>query len=363
MANAEPLELKEEAPRRARDVLARRLADIVGLPSSRLTPRERWIVADLLYDILRASDVSVRQRCARRLAGLLEAPSRLLRVLACDQFEIARPILEESRALTDFDLLEIVQAGSLQHRMAIARRENISEIISAALVAAGEPPVVECVLKNQTTALAAPTIDRLVGAAQDEMRYSALLIRRAELRPAQAFRLFWDCEHRERLQILDRFAVDRTILIDSTEDIFPMVSAEGWDDPLVTRVLRYIDRRQRNRDAAELSPYGSLEGAVDAFCVEGGQAEIIAEIATLAAIHKRLFLRMMDDMAGESLAILCKATGLKWSNFQGLWTGLGRAVQDDAVELARKVYDSLSVEKAQTVLRYWNLSIEDADKR
>ena len=142
-----------------------------------------------------------------------------------------------------------------------------------------------------------------------------------------------------------------------------MVSAEGWDDPLVTRVLRYIDRRQRNRDAAELSPYGSLEGAVDAFCVEGGQAEIIAEIATLAAIHKRLFLRMMDDMAGESLAILCKATGLKWSNFQGLWTGLGRAVQDDAVELARKVYDSLSVEKAQTVLRYWNLSIEDADKR
>ena len=109
MANAEPLELKEEAPRRARDVLAR------------VTPRERWIVADLLYDILRASDVSVRQRCARRLAGLLEAPSRLLRVLACDQFEIARPILEESRALTDFDLLEIVQAGSLQHRMAIAR--------------------------------------------------------------------------------------------------------------------------------------------------------------------------------------------------------------------------------------------------
>ena len=342
MANAEPLELIHEAPRRARDVLARRLADIVGLPSSRLTPR---------------------QRCARRLAGLVEAPGRLLRVLACDEYEVAEPILEESRALTDFDLLEIVQAGTLQHRMAIARRENISEIISAALVSAGEPPVVECVLKNKTTALAAPTVDRLVGAAQDEVRYAALLIRREELRPAQAFRLFWDCEHAERFQILERFAVDRTILIDSTEDIFPMVSKEGWDDPLVTRLLRYIDRRQRNREAAGLSPYGSLEGAIDAFCVEGAQRELVSEIATLAAIHKRLLLRMIDDMAGEPLAILCKATGLKWTSFQGLWTGLGRPAQDDSVEPARKVYDSLSVEKAQTVLRYWNLTFEDAERR
>ncbi|WP_417498090.1 DUF2336 domain-containing protein [Maricaulis sp.] len=363
MANAEPLELIHEAPRRARDVLARRLADIVGLPSSRLTPRERWIVADLLFDILKASDVTVRQRCARRLAGLVEAPGRLLRVLACDEYEVAEPILEDSRALTDFDLLEIVQAGTLQHRMAIARRENISEIISAALVSAGEPPVVECVLKNKTTALAAPTVDRLVGAAQDEVRYAALLIRREELRPAQAFRLFWDCEHAERFQILERFAVDRTILIDSTEDIFPMVSKEGWDDPLVTRVLRYIDRRQRNREAAGLSPYGSLEGAIDAFCVEGAQQELVSEIATLAAIHKRLLLRMIDDMAGEPLAILCKATGLKWTSFQGLWTGLGRPAQDDSVEPARKVYDSLSVEKAQTVLRYWNLTFEDAERR
>lgn len=363
MANAEAYELKQPAPQRARDVLARRLADIVGLPSSRLTPRERWIVADLLYDILRASDVAIRQRCARRLSALREAPSRLLRVLACDDFEIAQPILEDCVALTDFDLLEIVQAGSLQHRMTIARRENISEIISAALIASGEPPVVECVLRNQTTLLAAPTVDRLVGLAQEEVHYASLLIRRPELRPAQAFRLFWDCEHQERFQILERFAVDRTILIDSTEDIFPMVSAEGWDDPLVSRVLRYIDRRQRNREAAGLSPYGSLEGAAEAMRIDGALNEIVAEIATLAGIDKRLMLKMLDDMAGEPLAILCKATGLKWPAFQNFWTGLGRSMQHDSVELARKVHDSLSVEKAQTVLRYWNLSVEDADKR
>ena len=87
MANADPIDMQEPPARaapRARTVLARRLADLVGLPSSRITPRERWIVADLLLEILRNSDVSLRRRCAERLAALGEAPHSLLRMLACE---------------------------------------------------------------------------------------------------------------------------------------------------------------------------------------------------------------------------------------------------------------------------------------
>lgn len=363
MANAEPIELKEPVTLRTRAILARRLADIVGLPSSRVTPRERWIVGDLLYDVLRSSDVELRKRCARRIATLQDAPHRLLRSLACDAFEVAEPILETCLALTDFDMLEIARAGTLQHRLALAKRERISETVAAALAAYGEPPVVERLLRNRTAHLAAPTVDHLVGAALDEPRYASFIIRREELRPAQAFRLFWSCEHVDRFQILDRFAVDRTILIEAVEDIFPMAAADGWDDPMVTRILRYIDRRQRNRAAADESPYGSLEGAIDVMALEGPRPELVSEITTLAAIDRRLLLRMIDDMGGEPLAVLCKATGLKFPSFLGFWRGLGRPEQGDVVDQARKVYDTLSVEKAQTVLRYWNLSTEDQDNR
>lgn len=362
MANTEPFELNQPAGQKSRTVLARRLADIVGLPSSRLTPRERWIVGDLLHDILRASDVSLRSRCAQRLAGLSDAPHRLLRTLACDAFEVAQPILEECRALTDFDMLEIARAGTMEHRLALAGRDGISETVGAALAAYGEPPVVQRLLRNISAHLANPTMDHLVGAAIDEASYSPLLIRREELRPAQAFRLFWSCEHKDRLTILDRFAIDRTILIDAAEDVFPMAADEGWSDPLVMRALTYIDRRQRNRDAADLSPYGSLEGAIDSFCLEGDQSEISTEIATLSGISFSLLTKMFDDLGGESLAVLCKSTGLKWSGFDGLWRGLGRVPETDVVRQARRVYDMLSVEKAQTVLRYWNLSMEERGK-
>ncbi|WP_203293224.1 DUF2336 domain-containing protein [Maricaulis parjimensis] len=360
MADAQPLDLTEPvATPKTRAILARRLADIVGLPSSRITPRERWIVGDLLYDVIRASELELRQRCAQRLAGLSDAPHRLLRTLACDKFEVAEPILEQCQALTDFDMLEIVSAGSMQHRLTIAKRENLSETVAAALAAYGEPPVVERLLRNKTAKLATPTLDHLVGAALEEANYSLLLIRREELRPTQAFRLFWGCDHMNRFQILERFAVDRTILLEASEDIFPMASAESWSDPMVARVLRYIDRRQRDREASEVSAYGSLEGVCEAMALDGARPEIVSEIAKLASIDRRLVIRMIEDMAGEPLAILCKATGLKWPSFQNIWRGLGRREDSDPYIQARKVYDSLSVEKAQTVLRYWNLSMED----
>jgi uncharacterized protein (DUF2336 family) len=356
MANAAFFELNEPVAGRARVVLARRLADIVGLPSSRLTPRERWIVGDLLHDILRASDEPLRRRCAERLAGLNDAPARLLRTLACDVFGVAEPILEECKALTDFDMLEIAQAGSLQHRLTLARRENISETVAAALAAYGEPPVVERLLKNKTAKLATPTMDHLVGGAADVPTYSRLLIRREELRPTQAFRLFWGCEHDNRFQILDRFAVDRTILIDAAEDVFAMAAAEAVSDPLVDRTLAYIDRRQRDRVAAEQSRFGSLEGVAEAIRVEGAHADLVTEAAVLSGIARSLMSQILEDIAGEPLAVLCKATGLKWPCFIAMWRGMGRPETGDIAEQARKVYDSLSVEKAQTVLRYWNLS-------
>lgn len=208
MAEAEPLDLTEPvATPKTRALLARRLADIVGLPSSRISPRERWIVADLLYDVIRVSDIGLRKRCAQRLATLTDAPHRLLRTLACDDYEVAEPILQHCMALTDFDMLEIINTGTLQHRMAVARRENLSETVAAALAAYGEPPVVERLLRNKTAHLATPTLDHLVGVAAEETSYAALLIRREEMRPTQAFRLFWTCEHVDRFQILDRFAV------------------------------------------------------------------------------------------------------------------------------------------------------------
>ena len=76
--------------------------------------------------------------------------------------------------------------------------------------------------------------------------------------------------------------------------------------------------------------------------------------------------KIFSDQGGEPLAILCKATGLPKSSLRTIWRGLGRRETDSsgalwpALERVLITYDMLAVDRAQTVLRYWNWSLSSA---
>ena len=76
----------------SRQVLMRRLADVVCLPESRINAFERSVTADLLVEMLRESDVTERARVAKRLSILAELPNSLVRLLLVDEAEVARPL-------------------------------------------------------------------------------------------------------------------------------------------------------------------------------------------------------------------------------------------------------------------------------
>lgn len=356
MAYSEPIDLEPQQAisGRTRTVVARRLADIVCLPSSRIGPQERWIVGDLLHEILKYSDTALRRRVAARLADIADAPSGLVRSLAVDAFEVGQPLLERSETLTDFDLLEIIKAGQLDHRIAIAKRDRVSEVVTAALIAGGDYNVIVAILKNAGAHIAPPTLDHLVSAATDEAAFVPLLLKRAELRPRAAMRLFWSAGHGERLQILERFGVDRTLMIEAVDDVFAMVAQEADPDPLVARALVFVDRRQRDREAMARSPFGTLEAVFERMARDGATPELLDAASQIASISRPLLARMFDDPGGEALAVLVKATGAERIHLTQLWRALGRPETSPAFAQAMIVHDSLSVERAQTILRYWD---------
>ena len=312
------------------------------------------MVADVLDELLRAAEPALRAKVAKRLAAQSEAPRSLLRRLALDQFEVAEPILRRSQALSDFDMMDIAAKGGPQHRLELARREHVSETVAAALAASADPDVLVALMRNEGARLAAASVEFLVREAAEHEHLARLLIGRPELRPAQALALFWSVSHDLRRMILDRFAASRAILQEAAEDVFPLMAGEAEPDPAVRDALRYIDRRQRNRAAAEVSPYGSLEALVERAAELGFSDELRAEAAVLANVQLDLLNRMIDDFGGEPLAVLAKATGLSRTHLAALLEASGRV---DAVlrsQQAVRVFDTLSVDKAQTVLRYWN---------
>jgi len=360
---AAPLDLGPTSSR-MRTKMTRRLQDVVTLPSSRITPQERHMAADLLIEVLRESDHDTRLRCAQRMAGLAEVSALLLRYLGRDDIEIAKTLLEDSEAFGDSDLIFVSRNATLQHREKIARRKRVTEAVADVLLEQNEETVMMALLRNEGADLSHPTLDLIVAASRRHPSFVPWLVKRPELKPSQALAMFWWAAAADRRRIFARFAVERLILLESAGDLFPMAVAEGWSDPLVRKSLQFIERRQRNRGAIDRSPYASLEHAIEAFS-QGISREIVAEISNLAGIRPATGAQILGDLGGEPIAILCKATGLKRAHILMLWKAMKRPVGTDeqpseGLENALMTFDTLSTNKAQTVLRYWNWSLTSA---
>ncbi len=358
----------ETLPRtgRAREALFKRLLDLVAMPGTRIAHQDRSMVGDILLDMLLHATNRERMMCAARLAQTRECPRRVLRYLCQCDIEIARPVLEQNESLDAVELNEIAMTGSPEHRLVIARRKTVPASVVDLLGQNGEPHIVRELLGNVGAVFPEQTLDTIVMRSREEESFCALLIERLEIRPSQALSMFWWADGPTRRKILQRQTADRLQVIDTCKDVFELAAEERWQDPVARKALQLIERRQRNRAAAERSPYGSLEGAINAAAIDGMNAQVAQEIGYLSGLKPVTVAKILSDKGGEGLAVLCKATGLKREFLQVLWAALKRPfeISEGVVHpqfvIVADTYEYLTVAKAQTTLRYWNWSLSSA---
>jgi uncharacterized protein (DUF2336 family) len=361
-----PEEAAPEGGFRARHALLRRLADVVSLPASRINAFERAVTGDLLVEMLLLAAPGDRRRVAVRLAPLAELPNALARMLLRDEPDIAGLLIEQCASLTDADLVACARDTGAEHRFIMANRRSLSEVVTETLLSFGESHVIEAVLRNGTARLSQTAIEGVVSLSRQAPQLCGPTLKRPELRPSGAYVMFWWCGPEDRRTILQRFAVSREVMQEVSEDVFAMAAAENWQDPVSRKALQFIERRQRNRAAIAKSPYGGLEQAVAVAAERGLNREVATEIAHLSGVKPVTGAKILGDPGGEPLAILCKATGLGKSDLTNLWRSMRRpeTAADGSVhpawERVRVTYDMLAVDRAQTVLRYWNWSLSSA---
>ncbi|MFT4076506.1 MAG: DUF2336 domain-containing protein [Asticcacaulis sp.] len=360
--------IAEEAPpkHQARQVLLKRLADVVCLPESRINAFERAVTADLLVEMLRESPLHDRMRVAKRVSILSEIPNSLIRMLITDDADVARALIDDCESLTDADLYYCARFGNRQHHLVLATRKELPSVLCEYLVDTEDIPVIETLLRNPRARLSQPSLEAAVAMSQAHSQLIPLIMKRAELRPSSAYVMFWWAESDCRRQILTRFGVNREIMQDVASDVFAMMAAENWQDPLARKALQFIERRQRNRKAVEKSPYASLEEAVADAARQGMTRHMAEEISYMSGIKPATGAKIMRDRGGEGLAVLCKATGLSKKALRAFWKALRRPLRTPEglmhPHLAEVLvtYDILAVDRAQTVLRYWNWALSSA---
>lgn len=96
---------------------------------------------ELVLNLLPRASEADRVVVAEKLAGHRQTPTAVARRLASDVGVVARPILLQSRALSDDDLFLAVRSGDLAKALAVAEREDIGLAALVALEEMDDPAI------------------------------------------------------------------------------------------------------------------------------------------------------------------------------------------------------------------------------
>ncbi len=345
------LAMAHDRSRTGREHLASAVSDLFAENSTVLSDSERAIMNDILNQLVKDVEISVRLKLAHRLADVETVPRALMVELANDEIEIAAPVLSRSKVLQDIDLIEIVRHRSMEHQLAIAMRESVEATVSDALVETGNDRVVETLLRNRGAILQDKTLATIVDQSREHRNYQEPLLRREELSPELAKRMYRWVSAAIRSSILERYDLNKDDFDDALESATGESVGEiehndtGKHADGVAETPRKIDEDTQNELVDALR-----KGEVTLFQME---------LQKVTGLRLPFLRAVMFEPGGERLAIICRAIKMTPKFFSAIYRLL-RAASLGATELPRgeltriaSLYLDIKPNMAETVLHNW----------
>ncbi len=196
----------------ARAETAAKIAD--GFGGEALSPEERALAEDILRIMARDAETRVRRALAEHLKENPDIPGDVAVKLAQDVAEVATPILEYCRVLSDEDLMTIVRSKPAEHQKAIARRRSVSADLADALADSGDTDVVAILMANDGADIAENTFHKVLDRFSDDEEISASIIGRTQIPISVAEQLVTLVSDNLRVQLVERHELSADIAAD-----------------------------------------------------------------------------------------------------------------------------------------------------
>lgn len=339
----------------ARTQMVRKLTDIVALPSARISSNERSLAADILLHVLDKVEIGLRTEVAQRIARVPECPPALLRLLLLDDPAVAEKIAAGAESLPAALLIEAAREGVLRHRLAIARRLDLTTAVADACLAYEEIEVAKLILKREECVLSPHAVNKLVAISALNRDLQTALLRRRELEPAHGFMMFWWVDAERRRRILTRFSLDRSMIQDALSDLYAKVFRGGDNDTVVKDILILADRRHRPRGLNGEPVAMDTIRRVLAEAVKLPEQDLVESVALIGGVSFDLAGRIIRDPGGEPMAVLAKSLGVGRDAFYAFYAEAAATPEAAArAERLLAVFDSMARDFARAVLRYWD---------
>jgi uncharacterized protein (DUF2336 family) len=333
-----------------RNELFDKVASLMEERDATLNRGERSLMKDILHNLVKNVEMSVRIKLAERLSESSDAPRELLNLLANDDIEVAHPILTSSDILANQDLVGIIKHRSLQHQLAVALRKNLPEEVSEALVETGNEHVIVTLISNGSANISESVMEFLAEESKRIDRYQGPLLQREDLPTHLAVKMYGWVSEALRYFIVNNFDVETSevdgVLKETVNelkaDIISTAFAPSPSEELVDR-LEEEDR---------------LTPAFLVMTLRQGEINLF-EIAFAKRINLQMDLmrELLYHRGAEGAAIACRAADMDLESFHVVYQLIGEAQSQKPTldEVEEKIIGDMfrftSAESAQILMR------------
>ena len=349
--------LAQEGSSERRRELLRGVTDLFFTTDGAHDRQEMGLFDDVLSQLAGEMEEAVRIELAGRMAEAPAAPARLIRRLASDSIEVARPVLEGYRGLTEDDLLEVARTQGQDHLRAISQRPVVPEAVSEAIVQRGDDDTLGVLLRNDGAVLSRNAHEVAVDRAVANPALHAAAIQRKGLPIDLLNEFYFVAEARLREQILARNAqVDPAELEAALSAGRKQVAARDGALPADYAEAEAVVRRMKIKN--ELGPR-----QLAALLRDRQTTKFLVALADLADIDFHTARRIVEKREMDGLAIVCKAADFD----RALFLTFAVLILDrdaDAMGLAKQygdLYTDLPRDAALRTIRFWRLRRSTGD--
>lgn len=299
-------------------------------------------VSEVFLRLARQAENAIRQALAERLASADWAPRELVKLLAQDEIEIARPVILQSPLLDDEDLLDLLTQASLEHQVHVAQRACLTSRPVKQILDQGRPAVVIALASNPTALVDGHDMARFLDLSQSITALKPPLARHPALSQAMAMKLMpWLSDALQQV-IQIRFNLDSASLTQAMTAATQLAQglAVSADDATAERLIHKLHAADQLRPAYLIR--AAREGRLNLF------AYGLAALGDYPVDH---VYRALKTDSARPLFLACTSVGVDRAAFgtllasvQSLNNGLPRDVDGMAKTLANRSKDQARLE-------------------
>ena len=334
--------------------ILQRITDLFMVGSRGYSDQQIALFDDVLQQLSVNIEVAARARLANQLAGIGNAPPKLIRSLAFDdEIRVAGPVLTRSEQLSDSDLVENASTKSQQHLLAIAQRLKLSEAVTDVLVERGDRRVVHKVAGNKGARFSLAGYGRLTNRARHDRKLMMALVQRGDVPRQHFLKLLESASAAVRAKLIAANPHAAAAIRDAVDDVATTIQHD----------VRAASPHHvaATRDAFfrfKLNPVTEVNVHSPAHAQEFEKA--VVALSKLGDFPVDLVERALLDQHEDMVLILAKAAGCTWTTARelALMQAAKRNLSSDDLALAFERYKKLDQAAARNIVKFFTKRLE-----